>query len=103
MLRCFSFLQLWILQIKTSESQFSVIPAEELEDVMTTYNSASSGGTVNHNHTSKSTANGSIITMTMKNNHLIVETEERVLVIYKICPFCLDKHFNCWEIYLRAF
>ncbi|KAK7868313.1 hypothetical protein R5R35_013897 [Gryllus longicercus] len=29
-----------------------------------------------HNHTSQS-ANGSIITMTLKNNHLIVETEER--------------------------
>lgn len=30
------------------------------------------GGKVNH-----SGANGSVITMTMKNNHLIVETEER--------------------------
>ncbi|XP_046679379.1 uncharacterized protein LOC124366821 [Homalodisca vitripennis] len=66
-------------EIKTSESQFSVIPAEELEEVLTSYNSAPSVNTNNHNHTSKSTANGSIITMTMKNNHLIVETEERIL------------------------
>lgn len=49
-----------------------MIAVEELEVVMT-----SSG---DHNHTSKSTANGSIITMTMKNNHLIVEKEERVVV-----------------------
>ncbi|XP_054288551.1 uncharacterized protein LOC129004139 [Macrosteles quadrilineatus] len=66
-------------EIKTSESQFSVIPAEELEEVMTSYASAPSVNSNNHNHTSKSTANGSIITMTMKNNHLIVETEERIL------------------------
>ncbi|KAG8325085.1 hypothetical protein J6590_076622 [Homalodisca vitripennis] len=70
--------------IKTSESQFSVIPAEELEEVLTSYNSAPSVNTNNHNHTSKSTANGSIITMTMKNNHLIVETEERILNTKKV-------------------
>ncbi|XP_073970598.1 uncharacterized protein isoform X2 [Rhodnius prolixus] len=58
-------------QMKPSESQFSVIPVEEGEEGGVT--SYSSG-----NQTSKSTANGSIITMTMKNNHLIVETEERV-------------------------
>ena len=60
--------------MKTSESQFSVIPVEEIDEALTSYSSG--------NHTSKSTANGSIITMTMKNNHLIVETEERVAVSY---------------------
>ncbi|XP_069699101.1 uncharacterized protein [Periplaneta americana] len=65
-------------ELKTSESQFSVTPAEEIEDVtsqspLLSYG-ASSGSLPNH--TSKS-ANGSIITMTLKNNHLIVETEER--------------------------
>lgn len=34
-------------------------------------------GKVNH-----SSANGSLITMTMKNNHLIVETEERSVSIF---------------------
>lgn len=61
-----------LFQMKPSESQFSVIPVEEGEEGGVT--SYSSG-----NQTSKSTANGSIITMTMKNNHLIVETEERVV------------------------
>ncbi|XP_066904687.1 uncharacterized protein [Halyomorpha halys] len=51
-------------QIKTSESEFSVVATDE--------------GDEPGNQTSKSTANGSIITMTMKNNHLIVETEERL-------------------------
>jgi hypothetical protein len=65
--------------LKTIESQFSVTPAEEIEDVtsqspLLSYG-ASAGG-LQQNHTSKS-ANGSIITMTLKNNHLIVETEER--------------------------
>lgn len=31
--------------------------------------------------TSKNTANGNIITLTLKNNHLIVETEERAVSI----------------------
>ena len=71
--------------MKTSESQFTVTPAEEIEDVtsqspLLSYG-ASSGSLPNDtsksaNGTSKS-ANGSIITMTLKNNHLIVETEER--------------------------
>ncbi|CAH1396362.1 unnamed protein product [Nezara viridula] len=51
-------------QIKTSESEFSVVATDDGEEA--------------GNQTSKSTANGSIITMTMKNNHLIVETEERL-------------------------
>nr|CAD7432904.1 unnamed protein product [Timema monikensis] len=65
--------------LKTSESQFSVTPAEEIEDLtpqsaMLSYGGVSCGSLPNH--TAKST-NGSIITMTLKNNHLIVETEER--------------------------
>lgn len=34
--------------------------------------------TTSGNHTSKN-ANGNIITLTLKNNHLIVETEERAV------------------------
>lgn len=64
-------------QLKTSESQFSVTPAEEIEDVTSQAPLLSYGASSGMpNHTSKS-ANGSIITMTLKNNHLIVETEER--------------------------
>lgn len=37
------------------------------------------GGNTKINH--HSNANGSLITMTMKNNHLIVETEERSVSI----------------------
>ncbi|KAJ9582791.1 hypothetical protein L9F63_022861 [Diploptera punctata] len=64
--------------MKTSESQFSVTPAEEIEDVTSEAPLLSYGASSVSmpNHTSKS-ANGSIITMTLKNNHLIVETEER--------------------------
>lgn len=51
--------------MKTSESEFSVMPSEVDEEA--------------GNQTSKQAANGSIITMTMKNNHLIVETEERLV------------------------
>lgn len=38
---------------------------------------AAAAGQMNHH----SSANGSLITMTMKNNHLIVETEERSVSI----------------------
>ncbi|XP_066996229.2 uncharacterized protein [Anabrus simplex] len=65
-------------ELKTSESQFSVTPAEELEGMTSQsplLSYGASSGSI-QNHTSKS-ANGSIITMTLKNNHLIVETEER--------------------------
>lgn len=70
------------MQLKTSESQFTVTPAEEFEDVtsqapLLSYG-ASSGSLPND--ISKS-ANGSVITMTLKNNHLIVETEERGVCI----------------------
>ncbi|KAF6209524.1 hypothetical protein GE061_015272 [Apolygus lucorum] len=56
-------------QLKSSESQFSVVPAEDIEEGNACY--------VSGNQT-KATANGSIITMTMKNNHLIVETETAI-------------------------
>ncbi|BES96684.1 Hypothetical protein NTJ_09496 [Nesidiocoris tenuis] len=58
-------------QLKSSESQFSVVPAEDIEE----------GGASCYqpgNLTSKATANGSVITMTMRNNHLIVETETAI-------------------------
>jgi hypothetical protein len=66
------------MQLKTSESQFTVTPGEEIEDVtsqspLLSYG-ASSGSLPNDTFKS---ANGSVITMTLKNNHLIVETEER--------------------------
>lgn len=59
-------------QMKTSESQFSVLPPEELHDVDGAYGFSGGGA---------SRPNGiSIITINMKNNHLIVETEEPVSV-----------------------
>ncbi|XP_018907271.2 uncharacterized protein [Bemisia tabaci] len=58
-------------EMKTSESQFSVIPPEEIAEVMSCY---SNGMALNP----KSASNGSIITLTMRNNHLIVEKEERM-------------------------
>lgn len=58
-------------QLKTGETHISIGPDEvELCDETGTINSGSLRG--NHSST-----NGSIITMTLKNNHLIVETEER--------------------------
>lgn len=44
--------------------------------------------TTSGNHTSKN-ANGNIITLTLKNNHLIVETEERAVRHYNNCSCCL--------------
>lgn len=41
------------------------------------------------NHTSKN-ANGNIITLTLKNNHLIVETEERAVRTHR-CHYARDK------------
>ncbi|KAI5745356.1 hypothetical protein M8J76_010395 [Diaphorina citri] len=64
-------------EMKTSESQFSVIPPEEISEVVGAYGfSGSLGG-------GPSRPNGSIITINMKNNHLIVETEEPVSGILK--------------------
>lgn len=51
--------------------------------------------------TNKTNLNGSIITLTMKNNHLIVETEERVpvIIILSINNNCnlLDFYYACAE------
>lgn len=49
------------------------------------------------NHTTKN-ANGNIITLTLKNNHIIVETEERAVsimhIIYQLgdCKACSARH-----------
>jgi len=43
------------------------------------------------NHTSKN-ANGNIITLTLKNNHLIVETEERAVRTLAIPHFAIERH-----------
>jgi len=54
------------------------------------------------NHTSKN-ANGNIITLTLKNNHLIVETEERAVrtrvvdVAPKISRMHRASRFLVWE------
>ncbi|GLV40797.1 uncharacterized protein CBL_13700 [Carabus blaptoides fortunei] len=58
-------------KVKTCESQFSITPDEiECSGSPVMYSGSSS-------RTNHASANGSIITMTLKNNHLIVETEER--------------------------
>jgi hypothetical protein len=53
----------------------NVAPAAAVMEYTTT--------TTSGNHTSKN-ANGNIITLTLKNNHLIVETEERAVRYTKI-------------------
>lgn len=60
-----------------SESQFTVTPGEELT-------STSSPQVL----TPKS--NGSVITMTLKNNHLIVETEETSVSVYYVLIIILS-------------
>lgn len=52
-----------------SSTEISTIQCDEL--------ASANGAQINHH----SNANGSLITMTMKNNHLIVETEERSVSI----------------------
>lgn len=54
-----------------------VCETEVMEDVNVAL-AAMSEYTTTGNHTSKN-ANGNIITLTLKNNHLIVETEERAV------------------------
>ncbi|KAF5306844.1 hypothetical protein FQA39_LY00074 [Lamprigera yunnana] len=61
-------------QIKCSETQLS-IPVGDI-DMCDGFATATNGIKSTHS-TSHSSTNGSIITMTLKNNHLIVETEER--------------------------
>lgn len=61
-----------LFQMKTGDAHLSIGVGSEL-DVCEGTGTATSGST-RGNHSS---TNGSIITMTLKNNHLIVETEER--------------------------
>lgn len=51
-----------------------------MEDVNVAPAAAMMEYTTSGNHTSKN-ANGNIITLTLKNNHLIVETEERAVCV----------------------
>ncbi|XP_050538141.1 uncharacterized protein LOC126903735 [Daktulosphaira vitifoliae] len=65
-------------ELKTSESQYSVLMPDETccyAAPQPLYNSPPNN---RFGDTNKTNLNGSIITLTMKNNHLIVETEERV-------------------------
>ncbi|XP_024867053.1 uncharacterized protein LOC112451586 isoform X2 [Temnothorax curvispinosus] len=50
--------------------------------------------TTSGNHTSKN-ANGNIITLTLKNNHLIVETEERAVTMEDNKPTSIYKDSGC--------
>lgn len=79
-------------QLKASESQYSVLMPDDAACCYAAadasllpplqYNSPPNN---RFGDTNKTNLNGSIITLTMKNNHLIVETEERVPVInYRI-------------------
>lgn len=77
-------------QLKTSESQYSVLmPDDSTACCYAAAEAAASLPPLLYNSppnnrfgdTNKTNLNGSIITLTMKNNHLIVETEERVPVI----------------------
>nr|XP_022917109.1 uncharacterized protein LOC111426692 [Onthophagus taurus] len=58
---------------KSTETHLTIETAEEIcETATTTTKNSLQNAKTNHSNT-----NGSIITMTLKNNHLIVETEER--------------------------
>lgn len=59
-----------------------ICETEVMEDVNVAPAAAMMEYTTSGNHTSKN-ANGNIITLTLKNNHLIVETEERAV---RVCP-----------------
>lgn len=80
----------FLVQLKTSESQYSVLmPDDSMACCYAAADAAASLPPLLYNSppnnrfgdTNKTNLNGSIITLTMKNNHLIVETEERVPVI----------------------
>lgn len=76
--------------MKCSETQLS-ITAEDMEICDGTTN-ISNGPQQNTRSTSHSSTNGSIITMTLKNNHLIVETEERNVRIERFCFLSYNLH-----------
>lgn len=98
------------MQLKTSESQFTVLASDEAENPAAPYANHTAvtvsgtvsgmlasqgmggvgvgvGGGINppahrhvqHNTMSSRSSNGSVITLTMHNNHLIVEKEEIVV------------------------
>lgn len=58
-----------------------ICETEVMEDVNVTPAAAMMEYTTSGNHTGKN-ANGNIITLTLKNNHLIVETEERAVRMF---------------------
>lgn len=78
-------------ELKTSESQYSVLMPDDAASAAVCCYAAANGSSTplppllynsppnnRFGDTNKTNLNGSIITLTMKNNHLIVETEERV-------------------------
>ncbi|XP_025192711.1 uncharacterized protein LOC112592773 [Melanaphis sacchari] len=78
-------------ELKTSESQYSVLMPDDVTSAAVCCYAAANGASAplppllynsppnnRFGNTNKTNLNGSIITLTMKNNHLIVETEERV-------------------------
>ncbi|XP_008180577.1 uncharacterized protein LOC103307633 [Acyrthosiphon pisum] len=78
-------------ELKTSESQYSVLMPDDVASAAVCCYAAANGASAplppllynsppnnRFGDTNKTNLNGSIITLTMKNNHLIVETEERV-------------------------
>uniref|UniRef100_A0A2S2PN71 Uncharacterized protein n=1 Tax=Schizaphis graminum TaxID=13262 RepID=A0A2S2PN71_SCHGA len=78
-------------ELKTSESQYSVLMPDDAASAAVCCYAAANGASAplppllynsppnnRFGDTNKTNLNGSIITLTMKNNHLIVETEERV-------------------------
>ncbi|XP_050058781.1 uncharacterized protein LOC114128982 [Aphis gossypii] len=78
-------------ELKTSESQYSVLMPDDAASTAVCCYAAANGASAplppllynsppnnRFGDTNKTNLNGSIITLTMKNNHLIVETEERV-------------------------
>ncbi|XP_025405122.1 putative uncharacterized protein DDB_G0277255 [Sipha flava] len=79
-------------ELKTSESQYSVLMPDD--STACCYAAADAAASLpppllynsppnnRFGDTNKTNLNGSIITLTMKNNHLIVETEERVPGVY---------------------
>lgn len=95
-------------QLKTSESQYSVLMPDDAASAAVCCYAAANGSSTplppllynsppnnRFGDTNKTNLNGSIITLTMKNNHLIVETEERVPVInyYAVQQFILLLYF----------
>lgn len=76
-----SFLFLfWFSQLKTSDSGYTINRSndnlESSAEMLANYEGQENGGGGVHKPIHPG-ANGSVITMTLKNNHLIVETEER--------------------------